>query len=280
VVPAWVAERVQAEEWRPIGGGYTRAPKWLARSRDGTNVFVKAAEDDELALRPLRTEIAVLEAVEGPFLPRLHDALVADDRALAVLEDLSGAVWPPPYPSDVRPLFEALADVAAARPPAVLRGLEPREETRWRQIEREPEPLLALGVCSERWLADALPLLIEAESRVPLAGDSLVHYDVWSDNLCFAERGAVLVDWAEARIGNPAIDVAFALLSLRVEGAALPPVEDEPALAAFVTGVVATEAAAPPPAWAVDRSTLREDQRSDLRAALPWTASVLGLPPP
>jgi Ser/Thr protein kinase RdoA (MazF antagonist) len=280
VVPAWVAERVRADEWRPIGGGYTRAPKWWARRHDGTSVFVKAAEDDELALRPLRTEIAVLEAVEGAFLPRLHDAYVGEGRALLVLEDLSGAAWPPPFRSDVRPLFDALDAVAAARPPALLRRLEPLPEPRWRRIEREPQPLLALGVCSDRWLADALPLLIEAESRVPLPGESLVHYDVWSDNLCFADRGAVLVDWAEARIGNGAIDVAFALLSLHVEGAAAPAVEDEAGLAAFVTGVVATEAAAPPPAWAVSGSTLRDDQRADLRVGLRWTAAALGLPSP
>ena len=269
-----------AEEWRPVGGGYTRAPKWSARRRDGTRVFVKAAEDDELALRPLRTEIAVLEAVNGTFLPRLYDAHVAENRALAVLEDLSGAAWPPPYPLDVGPLFEALEAVAEARPPTALRRLEPLEEARWRRIERAPEALLALGVCSEPWLIEALPLLIDAESRVPLPGKSLVHYDVWSDNLCFAERGAVLVDWAEAKIGNGAIDVAFALLSLQVEGAAAPPVEDEAGLAAFVTAVVATEASAPPPAWAVSGSALREDQRSDLRVALRWTAEVLGLPSP
>jgi Phosphotransferase enzyme family len=280
VVPAWVAERVGAEEWRPIGGGYTRAPKWWARRRDGSSVFVKAAEDDELALRPLRTEISVLEAVEGTFLPRVHDVYGAENRALVVLEDLSGAAWPPPYPPDVRPLFEALEAVAEARPPSTLRRLEPLQETRWQRIERTPEALLALDVCSELWLTEALPLLIEAESRVPVPGDSLVQYDVWSDNLCFADRGAVLVDWAEAKIGNGVIDVAFALLSLHVEGSTAPPVEDEAGLAAFVTGVVATEAAAPPPAWAVSGSALREDQRSDLRVALRWTAAALGLSSP
>ena len=279
-VPRWVADRVAAEEWRLVGGGYTRAPKWCARRRDGTSVFVKFAEEDELAVGPLTTEIAVYEAVRGAFLPALHDVHVVDGRALVVLEDLSDALWPPPYPKDVTPLFDALAAVAAARPPPALRRLRPLPEPRWRRFEREPHSLLALGVCSERWLRGALPALAEAEARVPCSGNGLVHYDVWAENLCFAERGAVLVDWAEAKIGNPAIDVAFALLSLHVAGAVAPRIEDEAALAAFVTAVVAAEAAAPPPEWAGPGSTLRQDQLQDLRVALPWAAALLGLPPP
>lgn len=105
------------------------------------------------------------------------------------------------------------------------------------------------------------------------------NYDVWARNLCFADRGVVFVDRAMAHAGNPRIDLAFALLSLRVEGAArTPPVDDEPALAAFVTGVVATEAAKPPPEWAAAGTNIREDQKSDLAIALPWVAQHIRCP--
>jgi hypothetical protein len=280
VVPGWVAERVPADAWRPVGGGYTRAPKWRARRRDGRSVFVKFADRDELAVQPLRTEIAVYETVRGSFLPALHDAYVTDGRALLVLEDFSDAVWPPPYPADVTPLFEALDLVAAVRPPTTLRPLQPLPEPRWRRFERDPDPLIALGVCSAAWLELALAPLAEAEAQVPPSGTSLVHNDIWAENLCFADRRVVLVDWAEARVGNPAVDVAFALLALRVAGVVAPPVDDEAALAAFVTAIVAAEAVAPPPAWAGPSSSLRQDQLGDLRLALPWAANLLGLPPP
>jgi hypothetical protein len=59
-----------------------------------------------------------------------------------------------------------------------------------------------------------------------------------------------------------------------------PPVADEPALAAFVTGVIAAEASSPAPKWASAGSTLREDQRRDLAIALPWVAEQLELLPP
>ena len=280
MVPAWVADRVPAESWEPVAGGYTRAPKWRARLRDGTSAFLKFAEDDDLAVRTIAAEIRVYEAVRGPFLPILYDAYDADDRALLMLEDLAEAHWPPPYPKDVAPLFSALDAVASVAPAPDLPKLNEPVETPWQRFARAPEPLISLGVCSAEWLTNALPSLIEAEARVPLSGTQLVHNDVWAENLCFARRGAVLVDWAEARIGNPAIDVAFALVSLRVENAQPPPVEDEPEMAAFVTGVVATEAASPAPGWAAEGSTLRQDQLADLRVALPWVAEQLGLPSP
>jgi Phosphotransferase enzyme family len=251
-------------EWVPIvEGGYTRARKWLVTLDDGTRVFAKEAP---------AIEIAVYESVTADFLPRVHDIR----EGILFLEDLSHAHWPPPYPDDVSPLFDTLDEVARTEPPTHLRRFG--GESLWERIATAPGPLLALDLCPADWLERALPLLIEAEARVPRSGSGLVHNDIWARNLCFAERGAVLVDWAQAEIGNPQIDVAFALLSLRVEGAPSPQVENEAGLAAFVTGIVATEASAPPPAWAVDGQQLREDQKSDLAVALPWVAEQIGCP--
>jgi hypothetical protein len=233
------------------------------RFDNGTCAFAKEAP---------ATEIAVYQSLRADFLPRVYE--IRD--GVLLLEDLSDAHWPPPYPADTAPLFAALDVIAATPPPPPLPRLE--QVSRWQTIADDPRPLLALALCTAEWLERALPALIEAEARVPMTGDGLVHYDVWARNLCFAERGVVLVDWAMAHVGNPRIDVAFALLSLLVEGASLPTVEDEPALAAYVTGVVATEAALPPPEWAAAGTNIREDQKSDLAIALPWVAERIGCP--
>lgn len=214
MVPDWVAKRVGAEEWEPVGGGYTRAGKWLATFPDGSRVFVKAAED-ELALRMASVELIVHESVSGPFLPRLIDAWEGDGRTALVLEDLSSAYWPPPYPEDVGPVFHALGNVARATPPPGLRRLDDRAETPWDAVRK-------LGVCSSEWLNRAIEPLREAERAFSVAGEELVHYDVWSDNLCFADRGVVLVDWAAARVGNRWIDVGYAVLSILAEGGTPP----------------------------------------------------------
>ena len=251
-------------EWEPIlEGGYTRARKWRVTLDDGTRLFAKEAP---------ASEIAVYEGVDAHFLPRVFD--VRD--GVLLLEDLSHAQWPPPYPDDASALFAALDEVAATQPPPQLPRLT--DHSNWQAIADEPRSLLALGLCPADWLEHALPALIEAEARMPLSGEALVHYDVWARNLCFAARGVVLVDWAMAHIGNPRIDLAFALLSLHVEGGRTPAVDDEPALAAYVTGVVGTEAAKPSPDWAAEGTNIREDQKSDLAIALPWVAQQVGCP--
>jgi aminoglycoside phosphotransferase (APT) family kinase protein len=60
--------------------------------------------------------------------------------------------------------------------------------------------------------------LLEAEKKVPLAGDALVHGDVRSDNVCFVGDRTVLVDWGGALRGHPHHDLTTALSTLPLEG--------------------------------------------------------------
>jgi hypothetical protein len=269
-----------AANWEPVvGGGYTRQAKWRVRFADGSTAFVKAAHE-EPSSSALRREVGVYKSVDGPFLPRLIGAL--DDGAIVVLavEDLADAHWPPPYPGDVRPLFEALDAVAATPAPDGLRVWSVARSN-WREIAENPEPFLALGLCSGAWLEQVAESLVEAESRVSWAGDDFVHYDVYSGNVCFVGPRALLVDWDTAGRGNRWVDVAFALLNIRVEGARLPDVglPQEGDYAALLSGHFAGEAPAPLPDWA-EGSSLREDMVADLRHALEWSADALGLPRP
>jgi hypothetical protein len=274
VAPDWVTARVRADRWERIGGGNTKAAKWCATLPSGERVFVKAAEGD-LAVRMKRVEMTVYEHVSGPFLPRLFDAWTGASCAVLVLEDLSSAYWPPPYPADTGPIFDMLAAVAGAKPPPGLVRLEHRPETPWDRLRE-------LGVCAPSWADRAVEALVAAERAFDVAGDEFVHADVWSDNLCLAERGVVLSDWGTTRVGSRWIDVGYATLSILVEGGKLPAVElpDEASLAAYIAGSVVRDASAPLPDWAEPGSTLREEQRGYLVHALRWSAKALGLPPP
>ena len=274
MVPDWVTARVRANRWERVGGGYSKAAKWCATLPSGERAFVKAAEGD-LAVRMARVEMNVYEHVSGAFLPRLIDAWTGGSRTVLVLEDLSSAYWPPPYPDDTGPIFGTLAAVAHATPPPGLARLETRPETPWDRLRE-------LGVCAPSWVDRAVEALVAAERAFDVAGDDLVHADVWSDNLCFAARGVVLTDWGAARVGSRWLDVGYALLSILVEGGNPPAVEipDEASLAAFVAGSVLRDASAPLPAWAEPGSTLREEQRGYLVHALRWAAEALGLPQP
>ena len=85
-------------------------------------------------------------------------------------------------------------------------------------IAEYPEVFSLLALCSDRWLEQALPILIAAEQQVELVGDALVHDDVRSDNLCFFDNRMVLVDWRQARRGNAQHDLSYVISFVPLEG--------------------------------------------------------------
>jgi aminoglycoside phosphotransferase (APT) family kinase protein len=200
---------------------------------------------------------------------------------LLVLEDLSDATWPPPWSAAaVEAVLRTLDEVAATDPPTGLGRLADDPPWSWRDVARDSAPFLGLGLCSDAWLDEALPALLQASDPSRLEGDALLHGDARSDNLCLRDGRAVLVDWNWACVGNPAFDVAFWLPSLRLERG---PEPDEvvrvcPAaapLAPIVAGFFAATAGLPPPAGAPG---VRSFQLAQLEVALPWAVRVLGLP--
>ena len=262
---------------RPLdAGGYTRSRAWRVETHDGP-VFVKQAED-EGSLHMLRREATVYRAVPGTFLPFFVGFADSGERAVLALELLEDAVWPPPYPEDVGALFDALELVAAAAPPSELPA-QAAWRSRWERVADDPEPFVELGLRSREWLEISIDTLIGAEARAVFEGDELVHNDVYSGNVGFTSRGAVLVDWGAVVRGSRYIDVAFALLSVRAEGAAIPRVDfpSEAHFAAALAGHLAAEAPAPLPAWAEPGSTLRQDMVGDLAHALDWVDELLDL---
>ena len=264
--------------WEPLrSGGYTRSRAWRVTTTDGL-VFAKEA-DDEGSLHMLRREAVVYKGVQGRFLPSFVGFADADDHATLAVEFLADAHWPPPYPADVTPLFEALENVAASNPPAELPAQRLRS-SRWERVAANPAPFLGLGLCSRAWLESSIDVLIETERHAVFEGDDLVHNDIYSGNVGFTADGAVLIDWGAAVRGSRWIDSAFAVLSVRVEGGTPPRLEvpGEAALAAALAGHFAVEAPAPLPEWAEQGSTLREDMAGDLAHALRWTAELLELP--
>lgn len=286
IVPPVLGSRVGALLGRevldaePVAGGYTQAGRWRVLLEDGQHAFVKIATDAETA-GWIRSEWSIYTSVHAPWLAR---PLGWEDgpRPLLVLEDLSYARWPPPWESgDVERVVETLGAVARTPPPPGLGRLaDARAQLYgWSAVTRDPEPFLGLGIVDEPWLDRHLPTLVAIEHEVPLAGGALLHLDVRSDNLCFDGRRVVLVDWNHALVGNPAVDLAFWLPSLWSEGGP-PPwklLPEAGQLAALVTGFFAARAGLPPVAVA---PRVRNVQRAQLEAALPWMLHALEIEPP
>ena len=265
-------------------GGYTPAERWVVALDDGSSAFVKTGADIETSLIAtwLRREHEAYEGVAADFMPRMLAWEDHDEAPVLVLEDLSGAVWPPPWTAPVIDAVVRTLERVAARPaPADAPDLEATQRGRlsgWRRVAEDSRPFLSLGFVTTAWLEAALPTLIDASARAPLRGDALVHFDVRSDNLCIRDGRAVLIDWGGMARGNPLFDLASWLPSLWREGGPEPwaVLEDSAGLSALLAGYFAAQAGQP-----VIRTAplIRGVQRAQLEAALPWAIRELGLPP-
>jgi Phosphotransferase enzyme family len=264
------------------GAGYgTNTAKWRVELDDGRRVFVKRALD-ELAVDWLRREHRIYAAVRGAFMPEFVGWHDEGDCTFLAIEDLSDAHWPPPWTAQqIHALRAALDEVHSATAPAGLGAIADERDALngWAQIADDPEPFVALGLCSASWLEGALPALLHASEEAELAGDALLHLDARSDNACIRGAQAILVDWNWASIGNPLLDLVVWLPSLRLEGGPQPweLLPDSRGLAPLIAGFFCAYAPRPAPATA---PTVRDFQLRQATIALPWAASELGLEPP
>jgi phosphotransferase family enzyme len=275
-----LAVRAQPTSWRHVVAGHTHAEKWVVSLDDGRTVFVKSGRESN-ARAQIEREGSLIEVVGASFMPRVYGSRTDDGWSTLVLEDLSQAHWPPPYPDDGRALLDAVALVGDTPPPDALsrRPAGRPLGTYWERIAADPEPVLAHGSFSAAWLDRCGPELVAAEKRARLDGDDFLHDDVWHGNVCYSDRGAVLIDWASASIGDRRLDLAYALLSIRSTDATPPPVEfdDEAAYAALLAGSNAYNAAQPIDESIMRASVLREGWLHDLQYALVWVADLLNL---
>ena len=208
------AERIRlATGRRPValepasGHGAPSNRRWIARFADDSSAFAKIAAFDYTA-DWLRLEHTNYLALEGhAYLPRVlgwHDD--GAEPAL-VIEDLSGARWPPPWSSaSIDAVKAALDEIHATPPPERIDEIFERRiwdiREGWGPMREAPAGALALGLFDADWLAAHIDELEAAADDAVLTGDTLLHCDVRSDNLCMVEDRVVLVDWNWASPGS------------------------------------------------------------------------------
>jgi hypothetical protein len=94
--------------------------------------------------------------------------------------------------------------------------------------------------------------------------------------MCLAAGAMKFIDWSEACLSNPRLDLGFWLPSLAYEGG--PPPEailpDAPEVAAWVSGSFAARAGLP---GIPDAPFVRRVQREQLSTAPPWVRRMLRL---
>jgi thiamine kinase-like enzyme len=264
------------DTWRPVAGGYTPAARYLV-SAGARTAFVKAATTP-LTADMLRREAFAYERVKGAFMPELIGWDDHEVEPMLIIEDLSGATWPPPWSG--RALDAVLGGIDAMH--CTTAALNPMREAHvqarrgWSLLAESPAPFLSLGMVSPDWLTRSLPRLVEAEADCPLRGSAVTHFDLRSDNMCITADGVKFIDWAEACLGNPQLNLGFFLPSLAFEGGPRPQaiLPNAPEVAAWVSGYFAAHAGLP---VIPNAPFVRRVQREQLSTALPWVVEALSL---
>lgn len=265
--------------WMSICKGYTQAERYVMQFENGTSAFVKVVTEKD-TIKWLRDEHRIYSILKAEYIPQVL-GWEDGEFPLLILEDLSAGHWPPPWTSDqIQKVFDVLKKLKAVKIEGDFRSLAhfKKEFTGWEKISKDPSGFLGLGLVSSEWLQKALPVLIKAESEVRLEGDSLVHTDVRSDNVCFLGDKTYLVDWNWTVKGNPIFDVVAWLPSLYTEGGPTPWSFNinEPELIAGLAGYHAFSVYQPPSFNGA--KAIRALQLKFLKVYIPWVIKVLNLP--
>jgi hypothetical protein len=149
----------------------------------------------------------------------------------------------------------------------------------WAAIRADPDGAVALGAFDLEWFLRNGAVLETAALGANLTGNTLVHGDVRSDNLCIRGSRATLVDWNLACRGSATFDLASWLPSLRHEGGPEPwaILRDHGDVAALLAGFFLEHARRPLIPQAPHVRKLQLDQGV---VALAWACRELGVPPP
>jgi Ser/Thr protein kinase RdoA (MazF antagonist) len=141
------------------------------------------------------------------------------------------------------------------------------------------------------WLANHAGSLTQIEGGLAKAERfALLHFDTRSDNIRLDGDTLRIFDWPFACAGPPEFDFAAFAQSVASEGGPTPEEQvgwygavlplDQEALSASIVAIAGYFAHRGPMPDLEGLPRLRSVQRRQLKAALPWAARRLGLPPP
>lgn len=315
-MPLPIRKRTERELGEPVTratrawGGYSPTPTFRLRLAGGGRAFFKAASpaSTSFARAAHRREERVYDDLGdliGRWAPRRLASFAAGHWRVLLLEDLGPRSAPPWTPGLARRVAEDLGRFHASTAGLNLPGWIPRPDSHPAMGIRPAawcfgsDDLARLaGVAggreqeAEAWLNAHLARLREATAAIddPAFAQALLHVDVRSDNLRWANGHLYLFDWPHAGVGPPELDAAAFAQTVPIEGgpgeeqimawyAATWPVDPRAldAAVASLAGYFANHA------WAPELPELprvRTFQRQQLAVTLRWAARRLGLPAP
>jgi streptomycin 6-kinase len=148
---------------------------------------------------------------------------MAEGRASEILDIGDGCVLRR-FKAGGRPAREAeIMEHARAHGYPVPRVLEVRDDSL--VLERIDGQTMLAELRRRPWtMAGQARTLAELHHRlheIPFENERLIHVDFHPDNVLLSERGPVVIDWANARAGKPAFDVAMTWVIAATSGGAM-----------------------------------------------------------
>ncbi len=227
----------------------------------------------------------------APQFPRLLDVYDDGDWVALAFEAIDGRTPAHPWEEhELRAAVRALDALHAALTPNPVAEAEPAADSLapllggWAELAAMPGPLHGLPP----WSSRNLDRLAELESgwRHAIAGPTLLHCDLRSDNMLVARNGVVFVDWPHACVGAAVFDLVAWAPSVVLEGGPAPEellalsapaaAVDHEALAALVaafSGFLVRHSLQPPPPGL---PTLRAFQAAQGAVGLDWLRRLTG----
>lgn len=206
-------------------GGFSPGVASRLVTADGRRAFVKAVgpelNPDSPGMFRQEARIAAALPLETPA-PRFLWMYDEGDGGWVVLafEDVDGHLPADPWrPNELDRVIEALIELSDALTPSPV-DVRPasvffKEDINgWQLLRADPDAKL------DDWSRRHLDELAALEARAPelSAGNTLIHFDIRSDNLLLTPDRVVVVDWPHACIGAPWIDLMGMAPSVKMEG--------------------------------------------------------------
>jgi hypothetical protein len=214
-------------------GGFSEGLAARVRLADGRRAFIKAANS---LMAPgvagfHRREIAIARRLPTRVpVPRLLDAYDDGTWVALLFEEINGTLPAQPWRRvEFDRVLAATTDLARALTPAPIDGtvLGPPRLGGWLTLAADG-PTGALTSLSP-WAARHLDELaaLENHAEQALAGETLLHGDLYPFNIMLTRERVVFVDWPHAWIGAAHCDVLTLLSSASLSGIAPQPLAEQ-----------------------------------------------------
>lgn len=245
------------------------------QSREST--FVKIAYGQRCR-EAIAAEIDVyFKLSPQPFMPRFIGSLINEKVSAIAIEDLTTCDWSPPWSTGrIDSVLHALSSLERVECSSFVRQISDFKDklNGWEQVAIRPTALVSKRICSMEWLKKYLPRLIDLSLGALESTSSIIHFDVRSDNLCFRDSQAILLDWSWCCRGDKELQIAAWAPTLFLEGGPKPTEllpDVKLSTLALLSGYFAQFIGTPCP----DGEHVRALQEEQLKVLLPWLSKFL-----